>query len=81
MLQGKQPLAVVDERRQVIEDYVEKFSLIAGRALTPAVYDIYVEALDGIELRRLKKGLKQYLKKGTRWPWPGDLLELIEEEV
>jgi hypothetical protein len=37
--------------------------------------------LKGFELRKIEKGLKTYLEEGDRWPWPGTLAQVIEEEV
>ena len=56
--------------------------MIQGRALTPKVFEVYIEALGPrFELRRIEKGLARYLEQGTAWPWPGKLAEFIEEEI
>ena len=85
-LQGKAPLQPPglepeQQKADVITAYVEKFAAIAGRAVTPQMYAIYVEALSDLEIKRIEKGLKRYLQEGTNWPWPGMLREYIEEEV
>ena len=70
-----------DQKLEVITDYLEKFACISGRTLTPKLLSIYAEALEDLELRRIRKGLDMYLRDGKRWPWPGDLRDAIEEEV
>ena len=71
----------VNQKTILITGYVEKFATIAGRGITPALYQIYVEALSNIEQRKLEKGLRRYLETGDRWPWPGTLAEYCEDEV
>ena len=70
-----------EEKAIIITGYVEKYATIAGRAITPEIYKIYVEALSRFDVRRLEKGLKAYLEQGTRFPWPGDLAEYCDDEV
>jgi hypothetical protein len=81
VLQGKQLSTVPapSEKAVVITGYVEKFAAIAGRQMTPQLYSIYIEALDDLELPRIRQGLDEYLRKGKGWPWPGELREWIEE--
>src|ERR1700735_4192911 len=72
--QEPQPLQAyqsVDEKANLISGYLEKFAAISGRAMTPLMFSVYIEALSGFETRRIEKGLKSYLEKGTAWPWPG----------
>jgi hypothetical protein len=71
----------LEEKAEVITEYVEKFAVIAGRPVTEALYAVYIEALADLELSRIRKGLAEYLKHGTGWGWPGALREYIEEEV
>jgi hypothetical protein len=80
VLQGK-PLSEQERKAELVKDYVEKYAAIAGRAITPMVFDLYVEALADIDERRLAKGLKRYLREGTAWAWPGQLREFCEEEI
>ncbi len=77
-MQVSQP---VDEKADLITGYVEKFAAIAGRAVTPQMFGIYIEALRDYDTRRIEKGLKAYLERGTAWPWPGTLSEWIEDEI
>ena len=70
-----------EEKASVITCYVQKYAAIAGRAVTPEVFKIYVESLSRYEIRRLEKGLKSYLEQGTRFPWPGDLADYCDDEV
>jgi hypothetical protein len=60
---------------------MEKFGTIDGRVLTPQMYQVYIEALQNLDLRQIEKGLKRYLQQGERWPWPGTLREFCEEEI
>lgn len=64
-----------------IGSYLRKFAVVQNREISEELIAIYVEALEDLELRRIEKGLKAYLQEGTRWPWPGELREYIEDEV
>ena len=81
MLQGTQLSQSIEPEKVVISEYLEKFGAIAGRVVTEQMYSIYFEALEGVDLRRIEKGLKRYLQEGKRWPWPGELREFCEEEI
>jgi hypothetical protein len=70
-----------EEKTDLIKGYVEKYAAICGKVVTPLMYSIYVEALEDLDTRRIEKGLKEYLRDGTGWPWPGTLRQYIEEEV
>jgi hypothetical protein len=78
-LQALEPEPV--RKAAVIRDYIEKYALIEAKATTPELLNVYFEALEHFDLRRIEKGLRAYLQKGTRWPWPGTLAEWIEEEI
>jgi hypothetical protein len=78
---SKQSLTLEQERAALVGGYLYKYGVIANRAVDPELIAIYVEALDGLEARRIEKGLKEYLRDGTVWPWPGTLRQYIEEEV
>jgi hypothetical protein len=75
--------APTEEMRKkiILADYMEKFAIIGNRVVTPQLQAIYFEALRGFELRRIEKGLRQYLQEGTGWPWPGTLAEYIEDQI
>ena len=76
MLQDKHSLQVkteTQERKEVISEYLEKYALIANRALTPQLLALYVEALEDVPLSRIKAGLKDWLENGDKWPWPSDI--------
>jgi hypothetical protein len=85
--QGPQPLPAlrpVDERADLITEYLEKYAAIAGKDMTPQLYSIYVTVISSqpdFDLGRIQKGLKSYLETGKRWPWPADLVEAIEEQI
>ena len=61
------------EKAEVISEYLEKYALIANRALTPALLALYLEALSDLPLNRLKAGLKEWLETGDKWPWPSEI--------
>ena len=70
----------------VIIDYLTQFAAIDGRReLTDELRDIYVKTICGYKpefsLRQVEKGLASYLESGDRWPWPKNLIEMMEEEV
>ena len=83
MMQGNALSRATPEQTKadLISSYVEKFACIAGREVTPQMYAVYIEALEGIDVRILRKGLKRCLEEATRFPWPGDVREACEEEV
>lgn len=67
-----------DQRRELIAGYLEKYALIANRALTPELLALYEESLADVPVNRLRAGLKEYLREGDRWPWPSDIIEASE---
>lgn len=77
----EKPLSPEQRRADLIAGYLEKYACIDGRTVTTQMYETYIEALDDLDMGQLEKGLKAYLREGTRWPWPGTLREFIEEEV
>lgn len=85
VLQGKPqslaPRTEHDDKVEAITSYLEKFACIDNRVMTQQLYSIYIEALEDLELRRIRQGLEEYLRTGNRWPWPGDLRAVIEDEV
>jgi hypothetical protein len=83
VLQGKPSPAPTeyDHKAMVITEYLEKFGAIANRVITPQMYNIYVESLEDIELRKLRKGLVECLQSCTKFPWPGDIRDYCEDEV
>lgn len=75
-------LATEQEKKiDVITAYVEKFATIENRIVTPQLYSVYVEALVGLTLQQIEKGLKKCLQQSTRWPWPGQVREFCEDEI
>lgn len=72
-----------ERKAEVIASYLEKFAAIDNRVVTPTLYGIYIEALSGrFSLRQIEKGLRNALESEvTRWPWPAQLAEIIDEEV
>lgn len=80
-LSSEQSLTPSQQRTALIGEYLYKFGVISGKVVDEELVAIYVEALEGVEERRLRKGLKAYLAEGTKWPWPGDIAQQCEEEV
>ena len=78
----EQPSSLVrtekQEKAEVISEYLEKYALIANRALTPQLLSLYVEALADLPLNRIKAGLKEWLQEGDRFPWPSELRQASE---
>ena len=68
-----------------IIEHLTKFAAIDRRELTDELRDTYVKTICGrkpeLSLRQVEKGLAAYLESGDRWPWPGTLIEMMEEEV
>jgi hypothetical protein len=70
--------SAVDEKKELLANYMEKYAIVAGRAITPQLLAVFYEALEDVPLNRLKAGLKQYLREGVRFPWPNDIREMSE---
>jgi hypothetical protein len=66
---------------ELIKEYLKMYAVIDGRVITEETFRVFLLALDHYDYRKLEKGLKRYLQKGTRFPWPGLLAEFIDEEV
>lgn len=83
VLQGRQSSQddEYDKKLIVVTGYLEMYAAISGRTMTPRLYEIFMSALEDLELRKIEKGLKTYLLEGKKFPWPADLREVIEEEV
>lgn len=56
-----------------------QYALITNRVATPAIMQIYEDALADMSVERLQRGLKAWLMRdGDRWPWPKDIREAAE---
>lgn len=70
---------------RTIIDHLTQFAAIDRRELTDELRDAYVMAIcrhmPELSLRQVEKGLAAYLETGDRWPWPGTLIEMMEDEV
>ena len=77
-LQNSNTSLAIKPEESLISDYLEKYATIAGRAVTPQLIDIFVEALSDMPLNRIRQGLERYLKEGDRFPWPSSIRDLGE---
>lgn len=72
-------------KADVILAHLRSFAAIDRREVTDELRDSYIKAICGhkpeLSLRQVEKGLAAYLDSGDRWPWPGTLIEMMEEEV
>lgn len=66
------------ERKTAVSTYMAQYALITNRVATPAIMQIYEEALSDLSVDRLKRGLKGWLRNGDRFPWPSDIREAAE---
>jgi len=57
---------------------MKKFGLIANRAITPSLMQLFEDALRDLPASRLRAGLAGWLKNGDRFPWPSDIREAAE---
>ena len=75
-----QPQELTPEQRRVdlIGQWLEKFGSIAGKAITPQLIAVYVEALKEVEDRRLVAGFEECLRTATHWPWPAEIRDASE---
>ena len=78
---SEQSLTPKKQRTALIGEYLYKFGAISGKVVDEELIAIYVEALEDVDERKLRKGLAAYLRSGVKWPWPGDIAEQCEEEV
>jgi hypothetical protein len=65
-------------RTDLVAAWLEKFGSIAGKAITPQLIAVYVEALADIDERRLTAGFEECLRTVTGWPWPSTVREASE---
>ena len=65
---------------RLLEDYLHKFAMIASREMPQdgELHRIFAAALDDMDAKSLERGLKAYLREGTRFPWPAEIRELGE---
>ena len=75
-----QPQELTPEQRRVdlVGEWLEKFGSIAGKAITPQLIGVYVEALKDVEDRRLVAGFEECLRTATGWPWPAQIRDASE---
>ena len=86
-MQGKQQLQPQErnedlnpeqQRVDLVAEWLEKFGAISGKAVTPMVIAVYVEALKDIEDRRLVAGFEECLRTATHFPWPSEIRDASE---
>ena len=77
-LQNSNTSLAIKPEESLISDYLEKYATIAGRAVTPQLIEVFVEALADMPYSRIKEGLEKYLKEGDRFPWPSDVRRMGE---
>ena len=83
MLQGKpqlqpQELTAEQQRVDLVGSWLEKFGSIAGKAITPTLIAVYVEALADVDDRRLVAGFEECLRTATHWVWPAEIRDASE---
>ena len=83
MLQGNRPLQPQEEnpeqrRTDLVGEWLEKFGSIAGKAITPTLIAVYVEALRDVDDRRLVAGFEECLRTATHFPWPSEIISESE---
>jgi hypothetical protein len=76
---NEQSLTPEQERTALVGTYLYKFAAIdRNRAVDEELIAIFVEGLEGLDLKALNRGFKAYLMEGTRFPWPSEIRELSE---
>ena len=74
-----QSLTPSQQRTALIGEYLYKYAVIdRNRVVDEELIGIFVEALDGLDDKELDRGLKKYLKEGSRFPWPSEIIELSD---
>lgn len=61
------------ERKQCIAFHLERFAIIANRAVTPALLEAFEAGLSGMRITALRRGFEGWLRDGDRFPWPSDI--------
>lgn len=76
----EQSLTPNQERTALVGAYLLKYAAIANRDMGKSgeLVEIFVEALDDLSPKELKRGLEKYLREGNRFPWPNDIREAAE---
>ena len=82
-LREKQPLQPQELspeqiRTDLIGAWLEKFGSISGKAITPQLIAVYVEALADVDDRRLVAGFEECLRTATHWVWPAEIRDASE---
>jgi hypothetical protein len=63
----------------LVGSYLYKYAAIdRNRVVDEELIGIFVEALEGLDLKELERGLKAYLTEGVRFPWPAEIREMSE---
>ncbi len=74
-----QSLTPSQQRTALIGEYLYKYAAIdKNRIVDPELIAIFAEALSDLDQKELERGLKKYLKEGTRFPWPSEIIELSD---
>jgi hypothetical protein len=75
----------LDEKAAAIVEYLNQFAAIDRREITDELVDTYIKAICGrkpeLTLTQVRKGLVSYMEEGGRWPWPSELIEMMDDEV
>ena len=71
------------EVERMVVEALDRYALIDRREVTDAMRDLYCEEISRKKFtrRQVEKGLKKYLQQGKKWPWPADLIELMEDAI
>lgn len=74
-----QSLTPNQERTALIGVYLYKYAALdKNRVVDEELISIFIEGLSDLDEKELERGLKNYLKEGTRFPWPREIIELSD---
>lgn len=74
-----QSLTPSQQRTALIGEYLYKYAVLdRNRVVDEEIIAIFVEGLSGLDEKELERGLKNYLREGSRFPWPKEIIELSD---
>jgi hypothetical protein len=74
-----QSLTPKQARTALIGEYLYKYAVLdRNRVVDEELIAIFVEGLSGLDEKELERGLKNYLREGSRFPWPKEIIDLSD---
>jgi hypothetical protein len=73
----EQSLTRSQEQTKVVGEWLQRFAILEGRnrVIDEEMIAIFTDGLSDLEPREIQRGFKEYLRTGTRFPWPSEVRE------